>query len=67
MLEILELSREIDALLEARDSAPMSEDEFEAQKRSFVIGNAFDVYPDSDTINEAKITELHQGRLDRAQ
>ncbi len=65
MLELIEITAEIEKLLESTGNAHMSEMEFEAQKQSFVIGNSFDVYADSDTINAAKIRELHIGRLDR--
>ena len=66
MLELMKITDEIERFLQTAGTAHMPEMEFDAQKQSFVIGNSFDVYADSDTINEAKILELQLGRLDRS-
>lgn len=64
MGELLELSTRIEKILSWKSNTPMSQEDFEAQKRNFVIGNSFDVYADGDTISDAMITVLEKRRLD---
>jgi hypothetical protein len=63
MLELETISGEIELLLETVSNDYMTQEAFEAQKRSFVTGNAFDVYADSDTITNASMEAMDRNRL----
>lgn len=51
-------------LVEQASLTPMTEQQYEAQRASFVIGNAFDVFADPDTVTEATYRAAHKTRLD---
>jgi hypothetical protein len=60
--EILANTAKVRDLLKARAIHQMSPEEFREQKRSFVIGNAFDAFANSDTITR---TTMEAADLDR--
>jgi hypothetical protein len=64
--EILKNASRVRELLRARHGNPMSPEEFSEQRRSFVIGNAFDAFADSDTINRSTIDAADLRRLEIA-
>ncbi len=66
MEEILLNAARVRELLKARTINQMSPEEFREQRRSFVIGNAFDVFADSDTINRNTIDAADLKRLEVA-
>lgn len=57
------LTREVRSLIALRGNRPMTEDEFVQQTNSFVIGNAFDIFHDSETINAETVREAKQSRF----
>ena len=63
MGEIVELTEKIEAMLASFVSDSISKEVFEAQSLSFVVGNAFDVYADGDTISNAKVAAFEERRL----
>lgn len=66
MDEILINAAKVRELLKARPTNQMSPDEFHEQRRSFMIGNAFDAFADSDTINRKTIDAADLRRLEVA-
>jgi hypothetical protein len=66
MDEILKNSTKVRDLLSARSDRPMTPEEFNEQRTSYVVGNAFDAFIDSNTINRSFIEGLQQKRLEVA-
>jgi hypothetical protein len=63
MGEIVELTARIEEMLANSADDSISKAVFEAQSLSFVVGNAFDVYADGDTISNAKVATFEKFRL----
>lgn len=61
--EILKNHLEIQRLLRSRNSRSMTEEEFREQCRSYIVGNAFDVFTDPDVINRQMLDEIALSRL----
>ncbi len=53
----------MDELVAQASLTPMTEQQYEAQRASFVIGNAFDVFSDPDTVTEATYRAAQETRL----
>jgi hypothetical protein len=51
------------ACLKKRGEVALTEQEFRDQCKSYVVGNAFDVFSDSEVINRALLEEVAQLRL----
>ena len=66
MDEILANVAKARAILGARGLSQMSPDEFRDQKRSYVIGNAFDIFERSDTITQKTMDAAELKRLNVA-
>jgi hypothetical protein len=66
MDEILANAAKVRELLKARSTSQMTPEEFKEQRRSFVIGNAFDAFADSNTINRGTIDAADLRRLEVA-
>jgi hypothetical protein len=58
-----QLTQEVRKLIKLRANRPMSEAEFMQQTDSFIVGNAFDIFQDSETINAATLREAKQNRF----
>ena len=61
--EILKNHLEILRLLRDRNGRSMTEDEFREQCRSYIVGNAFDVFSDPNVVNRQMLEEIAQSRL----
>jgi hypothetical protein len=67
MDEIISNSKKLRKLLADKGVLKMSEEEFKEQRRSFIVGNAYDVFADSDTITHKKLRDEEERQLTIAQ
>ena len=65
MDELHTLSTDINALLAEIPDDLQSPDEFRAQMRNFVVGNAFDVFHGAETVTEKSVLDEEEFRLHR--
>jgi hypothetical protein len=66
MEEILRNLDRVRQQLKLRGNQVLTEQEFRAQCESYVVGNAFDVFSDSEVINRGMLRELAESRLHTA-
>ncbi len=63
MNEILENQKKIVELLRRRNGREMTESEYREQSISYVVGNAFDVFSDTEVINRKMLKQIAKRRL----
>ena len=63
MNEILENQKKIVELLRRRNGREMTESEYREQSISYVVGNAFDVFSDTEVINRKMLKLIAKRRL----
>lgn len=63
MEEILENEAKIRQVLRARNGRKMTATEYKEQRDSYIVGNAFDVFSDTEVINRELLRDIEDRRL----
>ena len=63
MEEILRNASKIREILQRRNGLEMTEEEYCEQRDSFIVGNAFDVFSDSEVVNRDLLRDIEVRRL----
>jgi hypothetical protein len=63
MDEILKNEVKIREILKRRNGLKMTEEEYREQRDSFIVGNAFDVFSDSEVVNRDLLRDIEARRL----
>jgi hypothetical protein len=63
MEEILKNEAKIREILKSRSGRKMTEEEYREQRDSFIVGNAFDVFSDSEVVDRDLLRDIDDRRL----
>jgi hypothetical protein len=63
MEEIIKNEAKIREILRNRNGRKMTEAEYKEQRDSFIVGNAFDVFSDSEVVNRSLLRDIDDRRL----
>jgi hypothetical protein len=63
MDEIQKNEAKIREILKRRNGLKMTEEEYREQRDSFIVGNAFDVFSDSEIVNRDLLRDIEARRL----
>jgi hypothetical protein len=65
MEELCAISNNIELMLADMVDVDLTGDEFQAQLRGFIVGNAFDIYHDANTVTDQSVVATERLRLRR--